>query len=74
MELEFNYQMQLKGVDDQKLTERDDKKEEAKNKRVDQEASRQSKLIDQRKNNTAPINFESNEDSIDGFDLSEFAR
>lgn len=72
MELEFSYQMQLKGVDDQKLMQRDDKKEEAKNKRVDQEASRQSKLIDQRKNNTAPIDFESNEDSLDSFDLSSF--
>ena len=26
----------------------------------------------QRKNNSAPINFESNEDSLDGFDFSEF--
>jgi len=29
-------------------------------------------LIDQRKNNLPPLNFESNEDSLDGFDLAEF--
>ena len=28
--------------------------------------------IDQRKNNLPPKNFESNEDSLDGFDLAEF--
>ena len=36
------------------------------------ELSRKSKLIEQRKNNLPPMNFESNEDSLDGFDLSEF--
>ena len=30
------------------------------------------KLINQRKNNLPPISFESNEDSLDGFDLAEF--
>ena len=32
----------------------------------------QSKMIEQRKRNTPSINFESNEDSLDGFDLAEF--
>ena len=32
----------------------------------------QSKLINQRKNNLPPLTFESNEDSLDGFDLAEF--
>ena len=31
-----------------------------------------SELINQRKNNLPPKNFESNEDSLDGFDLAEF--
>jgi hypothetical protein len=47
-------------------------KEEAKAKRISQQNSEQSKLINQRKNDLPPINFESNEDSLDGFDLSVF--
>ena len=52
---------------------REDKREEAKSKRISQQNSEQSKLIDQRKNNLPPMNFESNEDSLDGFDLAEFS-
>jgi hypothetical protein len=48
-------------------------KEEAKDKRVDLQASRQSELINQRKNNLPPVNFESTEDSLDGFDLESFS-
>ena len=29
-------------------------------------------MIEQRKRNTPSINFESNEDSLDGFDFAEF--
>jgi len=72
MAIEFQYNMQLKGIETESLMKREDKKEQAKDKRVDLQADRQSKLIDQRKNNLPPINFESNEDSLDGFELSEF--
>ena len=34
--------------------------------------SQQSQMIEQRKRNLPAINFESNEDSLDGFDLAEF--
>ena len=47
-------------------------KEDAKGKRISQQNTEQSKLINQRKNNLPPLNFESNEDSLDGFDLAEF--
>jgi hypothetical protein len=40
--------------------------------RVKKQATAQSKLIDQRKNNLPPVNFESEDDSLDGFDLSGF--
>jgi len=40
--------------------------------RISQQNTQQSKLIDQRKNNLPPMSFESNEDSLDGFDLAEF--
>ena len=72
MDLEFQYNMQLKGMESQELKKRDEDKEKAKDKRVDIQASRQSELINQRKNNLPPINFESTEDSLDGFDLESF--
>ena len=73
MDREFQYNMQLKGIETENLMKREDKKEEAKDKRVDLQASRQSELINQRKNNLPPVNFESTEDSLDGFDLESFS-
>jgi hypothetical protein len=72
MQSEFEMQMQLKGMEVESLKERENKKEEAKDKRVSIQNTQQSKLINQRKNNLPPIDFESNEDSLDGFDLGEF--
>lgn len=69
---EFNYNMQLAGIREDKLSERDKMKESAKDKRVGMQNTQQSQLINQRKNNLPPQNFESNEDSLDGFDLAEF--
>jgi len=51
---------------------REDKKEEAKDKRVNIQATKQSKLIEQRQKGLPPVDFESSEDDISGFDLSSF--
>jgi hypothetical protein len=72
MAVEFQYQMQLKGVEQSQLDAREESRETGKSERISQANTEQSKLIQQRKNNTAPISFESNEDSLDGFDFSEF--
>ena len=64
--------MQIRGIDAQELEGRENKREGAKADRISQQNSEQSKLINQRKNNLPPISFESNEDSLDGFDLAEF--
>jgi hypothetical protein len=72
MREEFEYNMQLRNMEVGSLTEREKMKEDAKAKRISQQNSEQSKLINQRKNNLPPMNFESNEDSLDGFDLAEF--
>ena len=72
MQQEFNYNLQLRDVSEQALAFREGAREEAKSNRISQQNSEQSKLIAQRKNNLPPQNFESNEDSLDGFDLSEF--
>jgi hypothetical protein len=73
MRLEFDFNMQLAQINGMSLADREKMKEKSKDARVSIQNSQQSKLINQRKNNLPPINFESNEDSLDGFDLSEFS-
>ena len=72
MEVEFNFQMQLKGVEQSQLDEREKSRETNKSERLNNQSSNQSRMIEQRKRNLPSINFESNEDSLDGFDFSEF--
>jgi hypothetical protein len=72
MREEFEYNLRLRDIEVGSLTEREKMKEDAKAKRISQQNTEQSKLINQRKNNLPPMNFESNEDSLDGFDLAEF--
>tara|TARA_R100001443_G_scaffold116980_1_gene139354 strand:+ start:31 stop:912 length:882 start_codon:yes stop_codon:yes gene_type:complete len=72
MNTEFQFAVQLKGAEEAQINKREQNREQAKNKRISQQSSEQSRLIDQRKNNLPPINFESNEDSLDGFDMAEF--
>jgi hypothetical protein len=69
---EFNYQMRIAGIKETALADRDMMKEDSKAKRISQQNSEQSKLINQRKNNLPPMSFESNEDTLDGFDMAEF--
>jgi hypothetical protein len=72
MQTEFDFNMQLRGVSEGALQSREDQREKAKAERISQQNTQQSQLINQRKNNLPPQNFESNEDSLDGFDLAEF--
>ena len=72
MDKEFSLNMQLRGIESDQLQKREDNREKAKSDRISQQNSEQSKLINQRKNNLPPMTFESNEDSLDGFDLAEF--
>jgi hypothetical protein len=72
MREEFEYNIQLRGMEIQDFLDRDKMKEDAKSQRISQQNTEQSKLINQRKNNLPPMSFESNEDSLDGFDLAEF--
>ena len=73
MQVEFDYNMQLSGMQAESLSEREKSREDSKAKRISQQNTEQSQLINQRKNNLPPQNFESNEDSLDGFDLAEFS-
>ena len=47
-------------------------REKGKSERISQQSTQTSKIVNQKKNDLPPIDFESNEDSLDGFDLAEF--
>lgn len=74
MQLEFQMNMQLKGIETDAYKQRETFKEDRKDNRSKMEASQQSELIDQRKNNLPPKNFESaGNDIISGdFNLGSF--
>jgi len=72
MTYEFQLNMQLKGVEESQINKREENREKAKSDRISQQNTEQSQLINQRKKDLPPINFESKEDSLDGFDLAEF--
>jgi hypothetical protein len=72
MQTEFNFQMQLKGMEQQGLQQRENERENAKDSRISQQSTQTSEMIEQKKRDLPAINFESNEDSLDGFDLAEF--
>ena len=72
MDKEFNLNMQLKGIDVQALKDRESYKEDRKDDRTKIQANQQSKMIQQRQMGTPPVNFESEEDTLDGFGLEQF--
>ena len=73
MQLEFQMNMQLKQMEVQSAQGKEKEKEDRKDKRTKIQASQQSELIDQRKNEKPPKNFESSgNDTMGGFDLGSF--
>ena len=74
MALEFQYNMQLKGVEADGQKSKETQKEDRKDERTKMQATQQSELIDQRKNDSPPKNFESSGNDIlgGGFGLGTF--
>ena len=73
MELEFNYNMQLAQAQGQAKKQQEEFKEDRKDERTKIQATQQSELIDQRKNDLLPKNFESaGNDTMGGFGLEQF--
>ena len=74
MQLEFEMNMQLKGIEVAGRKNEIKEKEDRKDQRTELQASQQSELINQRKNNLPPKNFESSgNDILSGdFDLGSF--
>ena len=74
MALEFQYNMQLKGVEVDGVKDREKQKEDRKDERTKIQASQQSEMIEQRNSGKPPKNFESAGNDIlgGGFDLGSF--
>jgi len=74
MELEFNYNMQIKGVEADGQKSKDKEKEDRKDERTKIQASQQSELIEQRQNRSGSKSFESGGNDIlgGGFGLGTF--
>ena len=74
MALEFQYNMQLKGVEGEGVKGREKEKEDRKDERTKIQATQQSEMIDQRNSGKPPKNFESAGNDIlgGGFDLGSF--
>ena len=73
MELEFNFNMQLAQAQGQAKRNTEAFKEDRKDERTKIQATQQSELIDQRKNDLLPKNFESaGNDAMGGFGLEQF--
>ena len=72
MNHEFQLNMQLKQMEVDALKNKETMKEDRKDERTRIQASQQSELIEQRNNKAAPKKFESENDTMSGFDLGSF--
>ncbi len=73
MEQEFNYSIQLTRAQGEAKKQTEEFKEDRKDERTKIQATQQSELIDQRKNDLLPKNFESaGNDTLGGFGLEQF--
>ena len=73
MAQEFEYNMKLAELNAAGQARKENEIEDRKDKRIAMQGTQESKLIDQRKNDLLPTNFESTNDSLGGFDLEQFA-
>jgi hypothetical protein len=73
MTLEFEFNMKLKGIEADGAKNKEAYKEDRKDERTKIQATQQSELIDQRKNDSSPKDFESaGNDNMSGFDMGQF--
>jgi len=74
MQMEFEMNMKLKGIEVQSKKSETKEKEDRKDKRTELQATQQSELIEQRQNNLPPKNFESSGNDIlsGNFNLGSF--
>jgi len=74
MQLEFEFNMQLTKAQSENKRTAETQKEDRKDERTKIQATQQSELISQRKNDSLPVDFESKGfDNLGGFGLEQFA-
>ena len=74
MQLEFEFNMQLTKAQSENKRSDESQKEDRKDERTKIQATQQSELISQRKNDSLPVDFESKGfDNLGGFGLEQFA-
>jgi len=74
MELEFQFNMKLKGMEVEAMKAKESAIEDRKDKRTKIQGTQQSEMITQRKDNLPPKNFESSGNDVmgGGFGLGSF--
>ena len=72
MEIQFQYDLQLAQVDVQEVKRKEQYIEDRKDKRTKLQATQQSQMIDQRKNDLLPSDFETTQ--LDNEGLEQFAQ
>jgi len=72
MEIEFQYQLRLAGMQRQNEESKERYIEDRKDKRTKIQATQQSEMISQRQNDLLPKNFESENDGLSGLNLEQF--
>lgn len=73
MEQEFQYQLRLAEMQAAVKREKEKEIEDRKDQRTRIQATQQSEMISQRKNDSLPVDFESQNDRLGGFELEQFA-
>ncbi len=69
MEEEYQYQLGVKLAESDNVMDKERMKEDRKDERTAKQATQQSKLIEQRQKEKQPIDFESNFDNMEAFEL-----
>ena len=62
MQMQHQFDMQLKQIDTRSMQQKENAIEDRKDKRTQMQATQQSEMISQRKNDGLPINFEQQQD------------
>ena len=62
MQMQHQFDMQLKQIETQMQMQKENQKEDRKDKRIKMEGTQQSEMISQRKNDGLPIDFENQPD------------
>ena len=72
MEIQFGYDLQLAEVQLGAVKQKEQYIEDRKDRRAKVQATQQSEMIAQRKNNTVPVNFESGNQALEGLGVEAF--